>query len=179
MGSEFWADASEHRLKLTNGEYVNINQILKAHISNAAFDSLVSSKKIVDGQSSRENAATKEKIKGALLVSGLHGERRFKGSLGQAEIEREIVDLEVEGKGDDTFEDFDKWKSFKDKERAEEEPRGKSKTGEKWKSAQRKISAANAFKSPPRRKERKSSEGGMHKSLDVKQGSSGRRKTVK
>lgn len=80
LGNDFWNEKSETRLKLSSGEYVSINQILKAHINKAAFDSLVMSNEVVNAMASREDSMVKEKIKGALRTSGLSGERRFKKS---------------------------------------------------------------------------------------------------
>ena len=80
LGSEFWRTHAETRLHLSNGEYVSINQILKAHINDAAFNDLVMSNAVVDSRASRQDSMVKEQIKGAFKTSGLSGERKFKSS---------------------------------------------------------------------------------------------------
>ena len=76
VGVGFWEKASKHRLELSNGEYVNINQILKSHISGAAFDALTT-----DAERAHRDPAANKQIIGAMHMSGLHAERRFKGSI--------------------------------------------------------------------------------------------------
>ena len=80
MGSEFWEEKADTRLNLSNGSYVSINQILKAHINEQAFNDLVMQNHIVDASRSKHDRIVKEKIKGTLRTSGLSGERRFKKS---------------------------------------------------------------------------------------------------
>lgn len=64
MGNDFWNEKSATRLKLSSGEYVSINQILKAHINKAAFDTLVMTNQVVDARTSREDSMVKEKVSG-------------------------------------------------------------------------------------------------------------------
>ncbi|GMH75286.1 hypothetical protein TL16_g06709 [Triparma laevis f. inornata] len=73
LGNDFWEEKANIRLKLSNGNYVSINLILKAHINNATFDELVLSNKVVNGNANRQDSLAKETIKGVLKTSG--GER--------------------------------------------------------------------------------------------------------
>ena len=69
---------AETRLHLSNGAYVSINQILKAHINDHAFNELVLSNAVVDARASKQDSLVKEQIKGALKTSGLSGERKVR-----------------------------------------------------------------------------------------------------
>ena len=80
LGGEFWRAQAETRLHLSNGEYVSINQILKAHINDAAFNELVMTNSVVNARASKQDSMVKEQIKGALKTSGLSGERKFKSN---------------------------------------------------------------------------------------------------
>ena len=80
---------------MSNGNYVSINLILKAHINNATFDELVLSNKVVNGNANRQDSLAKETIKGVLKTSGVHGERRFKNAVNNSA--RAITERSMKG----------------------------------------------------------------------------------
>ena len=95
LGNDFWEEKAGVRLKLSNGNYVSINLILKAHINNATFDELVLSNKVVNGNANRQDSLAKETIKGVLKTSGVHGERRFKNAVNNSA--RAITERSMKG----------------------------------------------------------------------------------
>jgi len=80
VGQDFWEECAMTRINLSNGQYVTISQILKAHVSSSAFEALVVESRVIDSDKSRVDALAKEKVQDILYVSGNISERKFKRS---------------------------------------------------------------------------------------------------
>jgi len=78
VGQDFWEECAMTRINLSNGQYVTINQILKAHVSESAFNALVVEKGVIDEGESRVNKNAKKQVKDVLYASGNISERKFK-----------------------------------------------------------------------------------------------------
>ena len=148
LGGDFWNEKSETRLKLSSGEYVSINQILKAHINKAAFDSLVMSNQVVNAMASREDSMVKEQIKGALRTSGLSGERRFKKSKERSMIE--MAKRKISSELDHDF-DVSPTEVSPKKEKSKGKHGGEARSGNpearaRLKNSINAVKAANSFK---------------------------------
>jgi hypothetical protein len=122
-------------------------------------------------------------------MTGLHGERRFKGSFGKQQGGAYVpalndLDTNTAGDDDDTFTDFNKWKAFKDEDRkggvaafdddddGPETPEH-SDAKKRWKKAGTAVKATNKFKSPPRK------DRGERSSREAPGGSGGRSGSVR